>query len=77
MWDLISELGVALLVLRLDAEIDRRLDDATHEPRTGAMLRFEGFIFISSPRAVTPLHFDLTHYELLAELGAALSDQAD
>lgn len=27
-------------------------------PRTGAMMRFEGFIFISSPRAVTPLHFD-------------------
>lgn len=28
------------------------------QPRTGAMMRFEGFIFISSPRAVTPLHFD-------------------
>ncbi|WP_098105066.1 cupin-like domain-containing protein [Novosphingobium sp. PC22D] len=28
------------------------------EPVTGAMLRFEAFIFISSPRAVTPLHFD-------------------
>lgn len=28
------------------------------EPDTGAMLRLEGFIFISSPRAVTPLHFD-------------------
>ncbi|PQM27050.1 transcriptional regulator [Sphingopyxis lindanitolerans] len=28
------------------------------EPRTGAMMRLEGFIFISSPRAVTPLHFD-------------------
>jgi Cupin-like domain len=27
-------------------------------PRTGQMMRFEGFIFISSPRAVTPLHFD-------------------
>ncbi len=28
------------------------------EPRTGKMMRLEGFIFISSPRAVTPLHFD-------------------
>lgn len=28
------------------------------EPATGKMLRLEGFIFISSPRAVTPLHFD-------------------
>lgn len=28
------------------------------EPVTGAMMRLEGFIFISSPRAVTPLHFD-------------------
>jgi hypothetical protein len=27
-------------------------------PRTGEMMRFEGFVFISSPRAVTPLHFD-------------------
>lgn len=27
-------------------------------PRTGPMMRLEGFVFISSPRAVTPLHFD-------------------
>lgn len=27
-------------------------------PMTGAMMRFEGYIFISSPQAVTPLHFD-------------------
>lgn len=27
-------------------------------PRTGAMMRLEAFVFISSPRAVTPLHFD-------------------
>jgi hypothetical protein len=25
---------------------------------TGAMMRLEGFVFISSPQAVTPLHFD-------------------
>lgn len=28
------------------------------KPKTGEMIRFEGFIFISSPHAVTPLHFD-------------------
>jgi hypothetical protein len=27
-------------------------------PKTGEMFRFEGFIFVSSPNAVTPLHFD-------------------
>lgn len=27
-------------------------------PKTGAMFRFEGFMFVSSPKAVTPLHFD-------------------
>jgi hypothetical protein len=27
-------------------------------PKTGEMMRFEGYIFISSPCAVTPLHFD-------------------
>lgn len=27
-------------------------------PATGEMMRFEGYVFISSPRAVTPLHFD-------------------
>ena len=26
--------------------------------RTGPMMRLEGFIFVSSPQAVTPLHFD-------------------
>ena len=27
-------------------------------PRTGPMMRLEGFIFVSSPAAMTPLHFD-------------------
>jgi hypothetical protein len=27
-------------------------------PRTGPMMRLEGFIFVSSPQAMTPLHFD-------------------
>lgn len=40
------------------------------EPRTGAMLRFEGFIFVSSPRAVTPLHFDPEYNILFQARGA-------
>lgn len=35
------------------------------EPATGAMLKHEGFIFISSPGAVTPFHFDPEHNILL------------
>ena len=34
-------------------------------PRTGAMLKQEGFIFVSSPNAVTPFHFDPEHNILL------------
>ncbi len=35
------------------------------ERRTGAMLRPQGFVFISSPDAVTPYHFDPEHNILL------------
>ena len=34
-------------------------------PRTGAMLQLEGFVFVSSPGAVTPFHFDPEHNILL------------
>jgi hypothetical protein len=34
-------------------------------PRTGAMIKREGFIFVSSPHAVTPFHFDPEHNILL------------
>ncbi len=34
-------------------------------PRTGPMLQLEGFVFISSPGAVTPFHFDPEHNILL------------
>jgi hypothetical protein len=49
-------------------------------PRTGAMMRFEGFIFVSSPRAVTPLHFDPEYNILLQARGSktmTLFPQAD
>ena len=35
------------------------------EPRTGAMLTPQGFIFISSPGSITPYHFDPEHNILL------------
>jgi hypothetical protein len=38
-------------------------------PRTGAMLKREGFIFVSSPGAVTPFHFDPEHNILLQMRG--------
>ncbi len=37
---------------------------------TGEMLKREGFIFISSPRSVTPFHFDPEHNILLQILGS-------
>ena len=39
--------------------------EAAVRPSTGAMLKQEAFIFISSPDAVTPFHFDPEHNILL------------
>lgn len=38
--------------------------------RTGAMLKLEGFIFVSSPGSVTPFHFDPEHNILLQLQGS-------
>ena len=45
------------------ALLDEVLDELlpTVEPRTGGMLKREGFIFVSSPNSVTPFHFDPEH----------------
>src|SRR5690606_3679861 len=40
------------------------------EPRTGAMLTPQGFIFISSPGSITPFHFDPEHNILLQLRGS-------
>jgi hypothetical protein len=45
------------------------------EAKTGAMLRPQGFIFISSPDAVTPYHFDPEHNILLQLRGSKLMTQ--
>lgn len=45
------------------------------EARTGAMLRPQGFIFISSPNAITPYHFDPEHNILLQLVGSKTMTQ--
>ncbi len=45
------------------------------EAKTGAMLRPQGFIFISSPDAVTPYHFDPEHNILLQLTGSKVMTQ--
>lgn len=45
------------------------------EAKTGAMLRPQGFVFISSPDAVTPYHFDPEHNILLQLTGTKTMTQ--
>jgi len=45
------------------------------EAKTGTMLRPQGFIFISSPNAVTPYHFDPEHNILLQISGSKTMTQ--
>lgn len=53
------------LLMRLLGELEPVV-----EPRTGAMLTPQGFIFISSPGSITPFHFDPEHNILLQLRGA-------
>lgn len=48
---------------------------STIEPRTGAMLKLQGFIFITSPNGVTPYHFDPEHNILLQVRGSKVMTQ--
>lgn len=45
------------------------------EAKTGAMLRPQAFVFISSPNAVTPYHFDPEHNILLQLVGCKTMTQ--
>lgn len=45
------------------------------EAKTGAMLKPQGFIFVSSPNAVTPYHFDPEHNILLQLRGTKAMTQ--
>ncbi|MBA4354220.1 MAG: transcriptional regulator [Novosphingobium sp.] len=42
----------------------------TIEARTGAMLKPQGFVFVTSPGGITPYHFDPEHNILLQLLGS-------
>lgn len=42
----------------------------TIEARTGAMLKPQGFVFVTSPNGVTPYHFDPEHNILLHLMGS-------
>ena len=58
------------LLVRLLGELRQQI-----ETKTGAMLRPQGFIFISSPDAVTPYHFDPEHNILLQIKGSKVMTQ--
>lgn len=45
------------------------------EAKTGKMLKMQGFIFVSSPDAVTPYHFDPEHNILLQLVGNKVMTQ--
>lgn len=45
------------------------------EARTGRMMKTQGFVFISSPNAVTPYHFDPEHNILLQLVGTKVLTQ--
>jgi hypothetical protein len=58
---------MVLKYVERDPEYNALLDDVLDQivpmvrERTGAMLKREGFIFVSSPNSVTPFHFDPEH----------------
>jgi hypothetical protein len=60
----------AALLADLLAEIEGEI-----EARTGRMLKTQSFIFISSPNAVTPYHFDPEHNILLQVRGSKVLTQ--
>jgi mannose-6-phosphate isomerase-like protein (cupin superfamily) len=60
----------AALLADLLAEIRAEL-----EAKTGQMLRTQGYIFISSPGAITPYHFDPEHNILLQVRGTKVMTQ--
>lgn len=62
---------MVLKFVEQDAEYHALMEAALEEirpivtPATGAMLKMEAFIFVSSPHAMTPFHFDPEHNILL------------
>lgn len=69
---------MALRNVEVDAEYRTLIHECVGEveavigSRLGALSQYEGFIFLSSPRAVTPLHLDPEHNFLLQIRGSKL-----
>jgi hypothetical protein len=55
-----QQAGYAALLADLLGELEAEIT-----PRTGRMMKTQGFVFVSSPNAVTPYHFDPEHNILL------------
>ncbi|MEO0061512.1 MAG: hypothetical protein RLZZ08_72 [Pseudomonadota bacterium] len=74
----IEEAGAWMVLKRIEqvpayaALLEDILGELTEivKPRTGEMLRHEGFVFITSPDSVTPFHFDPEHNILLQVRGS-------
>lgn len=73
-WAVLKNIEQAPAYAALLAELLGELR-ATIEPRTGRMLKTQGFVFISSPDAVTPYHFDPEHNILLQLRGTKVMTQ--
>lgn len=56
-WVLLKYIEQDPAYARLMRDVLGQIEDIVR-PKTGEMMRFEGYVFISSPQAVTPLHFD-------------------
>ncbi|RPF72664.1 transcriptional regulator [Aurantiacibacter spongiae] len=68
-WAVLKNIEHSPLYAQLVADLLEELRDSI-EPRTGALLGMHGFVFVSSPNAVTPYHFDPEHNILLQLRGS-------
>ena len=73
-WAVLKNIEQAPAYRDLVHDLLAELRDAI-EPKTGAMLNLQGFVFISSPNAVTPYHFDPEHNILLQVRGSKVMTQ--
>ncbi|MDY7098755.1 MAG: cupin-like domain-containing protein [Pseudomonadota bacterium] len=73
-WAVLKNIEAAPAYATLLHDLLAELKDAI-EAQTGAMLTPQGFIFISSPDAVTPYHFDPEHNILMQVKGSKVMTQ--
>ena len=63
-WAVLKNIEQSAPYAALLAQLLGELEDVI-APRTGRMMKTQGFVFVSSPRAITPYHFDPEHNILL------------